>query len=87
MSNDALGGSYWGDAVTKLVDIRNTYGRGDFHERWIDDAFNPNGFSNVYIYERSKSAIVGLNSRQRLGIRRTNARPNRLRAGYDIWSS
>src|SRR3954447_2916877 len=63
VSNNALGGSYWGDAVTKLVSIRNSYGRGDFHERWIDDAFNPNGFSNVYVYERSKSAVVALNSR------------------------
>jgi hypothetical protein len=45
------------------VEIRNTHGRGDFAERWIDDAFNPNGFSNIYIYERENSAIVGLNSR------------------------
>jgi alpha-amylase len=63
ISNNALGGSYWGDAVTTLVDIRNTHGRGDFKERWLDDAFNSNGFSNVYVYERSKSAIVALNSR------------------------
>ncbi|HEX4415088.1 MAG TPA: dockerin type I domain-containing protein, partial [Lacipirellulaceae bacterium] len=62
MSNDALGG-YYGDAVTKLVQIRNSYGRGDFKERWLDDAFNPSGFSNVYVYERSKSAVVALNSR------------------------
>ncbi len=60
--NDALGGFY-GDAITKLVDIRNTHGRGDFQERWLDDAFNPNGFSNVYVYERLNSAVVGLNSR------------------------
>ena len=49
--------------IAKLVDIRNTHGRGDFHERWIDDAFNPNGFSNIYVYERDNSAVVGLNSR------------------------
>ncbi|MEO2045275.1 MAG: hypothetical protein ABGX16_01730 [Pirellulales bacterium] len=60
--DDALGGFY-GETITKLVQLRNTHGRGDFRERWIDDAFNPNGFSNVYIYERSNSAIVGLNSR------------------------
>ncbi|WP_197530624.1 hypothetical protein [Bythopirellula polymerisocia] len=60
--DDALGGFY-GDTITKLVEIRNSHGRGNFHERWIDDAFNPNGFSNIYIYERSNSAIVGLNSR------------------------
>jgi glycosidase len=62
MSNDALGG-YHGDHIAELVEIRNSHGRGDFKERWLDDAFNPNGFSNVYIYERSKSAIVALNSR------------------------
>lgn len=62
MSNDALGG-YHGDDVAELVEIRNTHGRGDFAERWIDDAFDPNGFSNIYIYERENSAIVGLNSR------------------------
>ncbi|TWT97761.1 Alpha-amylase precursor [Botrimarina colliarenosi] len=60
--NDALGG-FFGDAITKLVDIRSTHGRGDFQERWLDDAFNPSGFSNVYVYERLNSAIVGLNSR------------------------
>jgi alpha-amylase len=60
--DDALGGFY-GDTITKLVELRNSHGRGNFNERWIDDAFNPNGFSNVYIYERSKSAVVALNSR------------------------
>ncbi|QDU90234.1 Alpha-amylase precursor [Pirellulimonas nuda] len=59
---DALGGFY-GDTITTLVELRNSHGRGDYRERWIDDAFNPNGFSNVLIYERSKSAVVGLNSR------------------------
>jgi hypothetical protein len=62
MSNDALGGYHGGD-IAELVAIRNTHGRGDFRERWIDDAFNPNGFSNIYIYERDASAVVGLNSR------------------------
>lgn len=66
--DDALGGVY-GDTITTLVDLRNTHGRGDFRERWIDGAFDPNGFSNIYVYERSNSAIVGLNSR--------------LDAGYD----
>ncbi|MEX2169902.1 MAG: hypothetical protein WD851_11375 [Pirellulales bacterium] len=59
---DALGGHY-GETITTLTEIRNTHGRGDFRERWLDDAFNPNGFSNVYAYERSKSVLVGLNSR------------------------
>lgn len=59
---DALGGFY-GETITKLVELRNSHGRGDFHERWVDDAFNPNGFSNIYVYERANSAVVGLNSR------------------------
>jgi glycosidase len=66
-SNDALGG-YHGDDVAELVEIRNTHGRGNFHERWLDDAFNPNGFSNIYIYEREASALVGLNSRADSGF-------------------
>ncbi|MCC6493453.1 MAG: hypothetical protein IT424_10565 [Pirellulales bacterium] len=60
--DDALGG-YYGETITKLVELRNSHGRGDFRERWIDDAFNPNGFSNIYVYERSNSALIGLNSR------------------------
>lgn len=61
--DDALGGVY-GDTITTLVELRNSHGRGDFHERWIDDAFNPtSGFSNIYVYERENSALVALNSR------------------------
>jgi alpha-amylase len=60
--DDALGGFY-GETITRLVELRNSHGRGDFRERWIDDAFSPNGFSNIYVYERSKSAVVALNSR------------------------
>ena len=59
--DDALGG-FNSDTVTTLVNLRNTHGRGNFFERWVDDAFNPNGFSNIYIYERGNSAVVGLNS-------------------------
>jgi len=69
---DALGGIH-GDTIATLVDIRNSHGRGDFRERWIDEAFgDTNGDgqkSNIYIYERENSAIVGLN--------------NRLDSGYD----
>jgi alpha-amylase len=69
---DALGGIH-GDTITTLVDLRNSHGRGRFHERWIDEAFgDTNGDgqrSNVYIYERENSALVGLSSR--------------LDAGYD----
>jgi alpha-amylase len=64
---DALGGHY-GDTITTLVGLRNSHGRGDFRERWIDEAFddgNGNGFqdSTIYAYERSKSAVVGLSNR------------------------
>ncbi|HEX8524816.1 MAG TPA: hypothetical protein VF669_21370 [Tepidisphaeraceae bacterium] len=55
--NDALGGQN-GAIITKLLDIRNSYGRGNFGEKWIDGG----GFSNVYAFERDKSVLVGLNS-------------------------
>jgi glycosidase len=79
---DALGGFY-GETIAKLVELRNSHGRGDFHERWVDDAFNPNGFSNIYVYERSDSAVVGLSSRNdsfvetRNGVQ-TNFDPNMI---------
>jgi hypothetical protein len=57
---DALGGLY-GNQITKLVDIRNSYGRGNMQERWIDGG-GTSGFSNVYAYERQGSMLVGLNS-------------------------
>ena len=66
MSNDALGG-FHGDAISRLVELRNSHGRGNFHERWIDEAFgDTNGDgqkSNIYVYERENSALIGLNSR------------------------
>jgi len=54
---DALGN--YGDAVTELVGIRNTHGRGDYIERWIDE--------NVLVYERSGNALVVLNNRNDAG--------------------
>lgn len=66
MSNDALGG-FHGDAIAKLVDIRNTHGRGNFIERWIDFD-NGEAKSNIYVYERENSAVVGLNSRLDAGF-------------------
>ena len=51
---DALGGLY-GDTITDLVEIRNTHGRGDYQERWLD--------KETLVYERENSAIVGLNNR------------------------
>ncbi len=69
--DDALGG-FHGEAVPTLVNIRNTHGRGDFRERWIDDAFNPSGFSNIYVYERSNTAVVALSSRNDSAIETRN---------------
>jgi glycosidase len=64
--DDALGGLY-GETITTLVGLRNSHGRGDFRERWIDEAFgDTNGDgqkSAIYAYERSNSAIVGLSNR------------------------
>jgi glycosidase len=61
---DALGGFY-GDTITKLVDLRNTHGRGNFLERSTS--------TQVYIYERQNSAIVGLSNRVDAG---TDTRTN-----------
>ena len=77
MSNDALGG-YHGDDIAKLVEIRNTHGRGNFHERWIDDAFNPNGFSNIYIYERDEFGDRRSQQPARFGLRPADARADRV---------
>jgi alpha-amylase len=55
---DALGGFY-GDAISTLVDIRNRYGRGNFHERLIE--------KELYAYERSASAVVLLSNRTDAG--------------------
>ncbi len=52
---DALGGVY-GDTIRRLVQIRNTHGRGDFLERYIAN-------DGLYIYERESSVVVGLSNR------------------------
>lgn len=52
---DALGGIY-GDAITRLVQIRNTHGRGNYAERFIDD-------QGLFAYERQGSALVLLSNR------------------------
>lgn len=52
---DALGGVY-GDGLKRLVQIRNTHGRGNFLERWIDS-------DGLYVYERESSIVVGLSNR------------------------
>ena len=51
---DALGGFY-GNTITKLVDIRNTHGRGNYQERWLD--------KETLVYERQKGLIAGYNNR------------------------
>ncbi|MEX0643542.1 MAG: alpha-amylase family glycosyl hydrolase, partial [Pirellulales bacterium] len=51
---DALGGIH-GDKLQRLVEIRNSHGRGDFRERWLE--------KEIYVYERSKSALVVLSNR------------------------
>ncbi|MDG2221792.1 MAG: dockerin type I domain-containing protein [Rubripirellula sp.] len=52
---DALGGVY-GNTIQNLISIRNTHGRGDFQERWIDN-------EGIYVFEREQSALVGLSNR------------------------
>ncbi|MGL4513545.1 MAG: dockerin type I domain-containing protein [Lacipirellulaceae bacterium] len=55
--NDALGGIY-GDAITTLVNLRNSHGRGNYLDR------TPGGSEKeLLIYEREKSALVVLNNR------------------------
>lgn len=51
---DALGGLY-GETITKLTNLRNTHGRGNYIERWIN--------KENLVYERDKSAIVALSNR------------------------
>ncbi len=51
---DALGGQY-GDAITTLVNLRNTHGRGDFIPRLVE--------KETLAYERENSALVVLSNR------------------------
>lgn len=55
---DALGGQF-GDAVTTLVDIRNTHGRGNY----IDRTPGGNDEKDMLIFERSASALTVLSNR------------------------
>jgi hypothetical protein len=54
--SDALSVGNGGSPVTRLVNIRNTHGRGDYAERWIDN-------EGTFVYERVSSAVVGLSNR------------------------
>lgn len=59
---DALGGMF-GDRVTKLVNLRNTHGRGNYIDR------TPTGDEKeTLIYEREKSALVVLSNRLDAGF-------------------
>jgi len=51
---DALGGVY-GDYARRLVEIRNTHGRGNYCERWIE--------KEIFAFERCGSAIALLSNR------------------------
>ena len=55
---DAMGGVY-GNAITTLLDIRNTHGRGNYIERWIE--------KENFAYERDNSAIVMMSNRTDAG--------------------
>ena len=49
-----MGGLY-GETITKLTNLRNTHGRGNYIERWVN--------KENLVYERDKSAIVALSNR------------------------
>lgn len=51
---DALGGLY-GNGLTTLVNLRDTHGRGNYIERWLE--------KEMLIYERQASALVVLSNR------------------------
>jgi len=55
---DALGGAY-GNTITRLVDIRNRYGEGNYHERWIE--------KEIFAFEREGSCITLLSNRTDAG--------------------
>ncbi len=54
--DDALSVGGNGSVITDLVEIRNTHGRGDYRERWVDN-------EGLFVFERSSSAVVGLSNR------------------------
>jgi hypothetical protein len=56
---DALGGLF-GNRITRLVEIRNTHGRGDYREAWIE--------KELFAYERQGSAVVLLSNRRDAGF-------------------
>lgn len=55
---DALGN--YGDSITDLLSIRETHGRGDYRERWLEKEY--------FAMERSKSMLVLLDNRNDAGV-------------------
>jgi alpha-amylase len=45
-----------GSLLTQLLQIRESHGRGNYAERWVDD-------QGIYIFERVSNAVVGLSNR------------------------
>ncbi len=56
---DALGGQF-GNRITRLLSIRNTHGRGNYIERWVE--------KELFAFEREGSAVVLLNNRLDAGF-------------------
>jgi hypothetical protein len=56
--NDALGN--YNDKITDLVNIRNTHGRGNYRERWLEKEY--------FAMERSGSMLVVLDNRNDTGV-------------------
>ena len=54
---DAIGN--YGDTITELVNIRNTHGRGDYRQRWLENSY--------FAMERSESMLVLLDNRNDSG--------------------
>lgn len=54
---DALGN--YGDTITELLNIRETHGRGDYRERWLE--------KDYFAMERSKNMLVLLDNRNDSG--------------------
>ena len=55
---DALGN--YGDTITELVNIRNTHGRGNYRERWLEKEY--------FAMERGGSMLVLLINHNDAGI-------------------
>jgi hypothetical protein len=53
---DALSVAGDGGLTSRLLDVRESHGRGDYRERWVDD-------QGTFVFERSSSMIVGLSNR------------------------